>query len=64
VVLDVYNVLGQHVVRLSQGTLPAGEYDVTWDGVDRAGHRVASGVYFYRLQVGDDIETKKMVLLK
>jgi hypothetical protein len=64
VMLDVYNVLGQHVVRLSQGTLPAGEYDVTWDGVDRAGQRVASGVYFYRLQVGGDIETKKMVLLK
>jgi hypothetical protein len=64
VVLDVYNVLGQHVKRLARASYAAGEYNVTWDGTDKLGSRVASGVYFYRLQVADEIETRKMVLLK
>jgi hypothetical protein len=64
VVLDVYNVLGQHVRQLARTELPAGAYDVVWDGTASNGRRVASGLYLYRLQVGDEIETKKMVLLK
>lgn len=62
--LDVYNVLGQHVVQLARAEFAAGEYEVIWDGTDRQGSRVASGVYFYRLHVGSEVETKKMVLLK
>jgi hypothetical protein len=64
VTLDVFNVLGQHVKRLVRGERAAGVYDVVWNGSDKVGGRVATGVYFYRLQVGDEIETKKMVLLK
>lgn len=62
--LDVYNVLGQHVKSLRKGELPAGEYNVTWNGTNTQGARVASGVYFYRLQVADEVATMKMVLLK
>jgi len=62
--LDIYNVLGQHVAQLARAEFAAGEYEVIWDGTDRQGSRVASGVYFYRLQVGGDVETRKMVLLK
>jgi len=64
VVLDIYNVLGQHVKQLARTEMNAGSYDVVWDGTDNNGRRVASGLYLYRLQVGEEIETKKMVLLK
>jgi hypothetical protein len=62
--LNVYNVLGQQVKELISRTLPAGNHQVTWDGTDGSGKRVASGVYLYKLQVGDASQSKKMLLLK
>ena len=62
--LDIYNVLGQRVTTLVDGTLPPGRYEYQWDGRDGAGQQVASGLYFYRLTTGKQSETKKMVLLK
>jgi hypothetical protein len=41
-----------------------GEYTVSWRGDDDAGRELGSGVYFYRLQVGDTRVERKMVLLK
>lgn len=62
--LTIYNVLGQRVRTLvDEDKLPV-EYKVIWDGKDGAGKDVASGIYFYRLKVGDYAETKRMVLLK
>lgn len=62
--LKVYNILGQKVrVLLDQPRLP-GIYQVTWDGRDDSGDAVASGLYFYRLTVGKNSESKKMTLLK
>jgi hypothetical protein len=57
--LSVYNMLGQKVATLVSGTLPADNHSVSWDAAD-----VATGVYFYRLQVEDRSETKSMLLLK
>ncbi len=57
--LNVYNLLGQKVETLVNKEIEAGNYNVNWDGQD-----VASGIYFYRLETGDFVETKKMVLLK
>jgi len=62
--LDIYNIMGQKVQSLVKGTLPAGSHTVTWDGTDLSGVQVATGVYFYRLKAGDDIETRKMLLMK
>ena len=62
--LIVYNILGAEVTRLTEGTLTAGTYTVTWDGTDSSGRPVASGVYLYRLSAEGLSITRKMVLLK
>jgi hypothetical protein len=59
VTLKVYNVLGQEVATLVSGVQPAGKHSVTFDG-----SRLASGVYFYRLQAGNVSITRKLLLLK
>jgi hypothetical protein len=52
------------VRTLVDGFVPAGDHEATWDGLDDRGAPAASGVYFYRLRVGDAIETRRMVLVK
>jgi len=57
--LEIYNVMGQKVGTLVDDNLSAGEYTRKWDG-----SQFASGVYMYRLQAGETVQTAKMVLLK
>lgn len=58
------NVLGQPMRHVWTGPLPAGEHQLTWDGRDAQGRPVAAGVYLYRLHVGDQTRTHKMVKLE
>ena len=62
--LAVYNLVGQRVVRLAEGAREAGAYTVRWDGRDARGSELASGVYLYRLWVGEKVETRKLLLLQ
>jgi subtilisin family serine protease len=62
--LAVYDLLGREVNRLLDAQLPAGEHHIMWDGTAKNGQRVASGVYYYRLQAGQRVETRKMMLIK
>ena len=62
--LTIYNVLGQPLRQVWTGPLPAGEHELTWDGRDAQGQPVATGVYVYRLQVGEQTRTRKMVKLE
>ncbi|MCX6831822.1 MAG: T9SS type A sorting domain-containing protein, partial [candidate division Zixibacteria bacterium] len=62
--LEVYNCLGQRVRVLFAGNQPTGKHTVRFDGTDDTGAQLASGVYLYRLRVGDQQLTRKMVLLK
>jgi hypothetical protein len=57
--IKVYNELGVEVATLVDKHLPPGEYKTTWNAAD-----IASGVYLYRIQAGDFVETKKMLVLK
>ncbi len=62
--LVVYDALGRQLIRLlDQVNHRAGEYKLAWDGCDHLGQRVASGLYFFRLNVGDNVKTHKMLLL-
>ncbi len=63
-ILEVYNIAGQKVATLVDGTLEAGEHTVQWDSRDQSGASVASGIYLYRLTAGEFKDTKKMILLK
>jgi hypothetical protein len=57
--LKVYDILGTQIATLVNEEIPAGEYEIEFNGDD-----LTSGIYFYQLKAGSYIETKKMVLMK
>ena len=63
-VLGIFNSRGQKVTTLLEQRLTAGRHAITWDGLDSAGRRVPSGVYFYRLQADGPAIARKMVLFE
>lgn len=64
--LAVYDLTGKLVRSLVQGSVHSGAYQVVWDGKDASGRQVASGIYFYRLDLGRGQQSspKKMILLR
>ncbi|MFH1313699.1 MAG: HYR domain-containing protein [Candidatus Eisenbacteria bacterium] len=62
--LNVYNVNGQLVATLVDGSLPAGQHSAVWDGKDARGERVARGVYFCRMTTADMVAIEKLVHMK
>ncbi|MDI6804315.1 MAG: DUF3160 domain-containing protein [Bacteroidota bacterium] len=62
--LNIYNIHGQVVKKLLKESLPARTYFTRWDGTDDSNKPVASGVYFYRLIVGNNLLSGKMSLIK
>ena len=59
VTLEVYDVIGRRVLTLVDDIMDAGYHQVTFDGT-----RMASGVYLYRMQAGDFVQTRKLMLVK
>jgi hypothetical protein len=63
--LAVYDLAGRLVLVLADEKLGAGRHEFVWDGVDRNGRRVASGVYLYALRPEDgQAQVRKMTLVK
>ncbi len=62
--LEVFGTNGQKIRTLVNGTVSAGNHNVQWDAMDARGMKVASGIYFYRLETGDFTSVKKMTLMK
>ncbi|MBD3387104.1 T9SS type A sorting domain-containing protein [candidate division KSB1 bacterium] len=62
--LAIYNAQGQLVRTLVNEIQAPGQYIVRWDGMDQDGERVSSGLYFYRMQAGENIENDTMIMLK
>jgi len=57
--LSIYNILGQKVATLVNKNQSAGSYNVEWDASG-----FPSSIYFYRIQAGDFVQTKRMLLIK
>jgi hypothetical protein len=62
--LDIYDVNGRLVRNLIDEVKTTGTWQVQWNGNDSAGHAVATGVYYCRLEAGSRVEMKKLVLVK
>jgi hypothetical protein len=63
--LSVYNLKGQKVRELLNGSLPRGKHSLVWDGKDGSANACANGIYFIRLtQANQPLKTLKTVLLK
>jgi len=57
--LQIFNILGQKVLEIHRKKMAAGQHEFTVDL-----NRMASGLYFYRLQAGDNVAIKKLILTK
>jgi hypothetical protein len=62
--LSIYNLSGQKVKSLVNRLAGPGYYTMIWDGRNDAGNQVASGVYFYQLQVGKTFLKKKLLVIR
>jgi len=59
VTIDIFDILGRKIGTLAEEIKPAGEHQAIWDASTQS-----SGIYFYRIKVGDMTETRKMVMMK
>ena len=64
VTIKIYDILGNEIATLVNEEKPAGSYDVEFNIYSDEGQNLVSGVYFYKLQAGNFIQTKKMALIK
>jgi hypothetical protein len=62
--LQIFNLRGELVRTLADGELSRGLHEKRWNGRDNAGRQAASGLYFYRLQIGNRIFNGRMQMLK
>jgi flagellar hook assembly protein FlgD len=64
VLVRVFSADGRLVRELFDRMLTPGRHSIKWDGADRAGRKVAGGVYFFRVSTPSAAATGKMVLLR
>ncbi|GAB4173575.1 MAG: hypothetical protein Kow00108_08390 [Calditrichia bacterium] len=62
--LKIYNLAGQLIATIFEGSKPAGRYQFNWNGMDSNGNPVPSGIYFYQFRSGNDLLQKKLLLIR
>ena len=62
--ITLFDLAGQRVTVLTQGPRGRGVHVIHWDGRNDEGRSVASGVYWYRLQAGNRVYARKLLLLR
>jgi len=60
----IYNIFGQKIKILFRGHLTSGNYRLLWNGVNEQGMPVASGIYFYSIQIDNRVLSKRLHLIK
>ncbi|MFZ5516708.1 MAG: right-handed parallel beta-helix repeat-containing protein [Candidatus Zhuqueibacterota bacterium] len=64
VTIKIYNLLGAEVITLIEQSQPQGNHAIQWHGRDRFGNTVANGVYWLRLQAGNFVGERKLVVVR
>ena len=62
--VTIYDMLGNVVSNLINANQSSGYKSIQWDATNNQGEPVSAGVYLYKIQAGDFVDTKKMILLK
>ena len=62
--ITIYDILGNVVNNLINANQSSGYKSVQWDATNNLGEPVSAGVYLYKIQAGDFVDTKKMIFLK
>ncbi len=62
--LEIFNIKGQRVTTLLNNKMEKGLHKVVWNGTNSAKKSVGSGIYFYKLEAGNNIKMQKLLLLK
>ncbi|MCF8412170.1 MAG: T9SS type A sorting domain-containing protein, partial [Melioribacteraceae bacterium] len=62
--LKIYDMLGNEIRTVMNSDKSSGTHTAVWDGRDNGGSQVTSGTYIYRLTAGNNVEVRKMLLLK
>ena len=66
--IDIWNVLGQHVITLADAPMSAGKYSINWTGVNYLGEKVSSGIYFVvfnaKSKTSEYVTTRKLLLIQ
>ena len=62
--VTVYDILGNVVNNLINANQSSGFKSIQWNATNNQGEPVSAGVYLYKIQAGDFVDTKKMILLK
>jgi hypothetical protein len=61
--ISVYDIAGRLVSNIVDRNFSAGEYEIVWHGKDNTGRRISSGIYFVRAIYGNEVTTRKVILL-
>jgi flagellar hook assembly protein FlgD len=64
VMIDIYNIRGQHVLNLKDENINPGYHAVVWSGLDNTGRIVPSGIYFVNIKFANQLMSKKVTFLK
>jgi len=64
VAVKIYDVLGREVHTLLDGVIEAGRHKITWNGTNKKGEALPTGIYIYQMKAGSFTSTRKLLLLR